>query len=63
MAKFLQADNEDSNQTALMQRIICVFVVYMSEGIFSHVETIYDKYLVQKAGAQNWSKFLTHCSV
>ena len=53
MAKFLQADNEDSNQTALMQRIICVFVVYMSEGIFSHVETIYDKYLVQKAGAQN----------
>ena len=36
-AKFLHADNEDSNQTARMRSLIWVFVGCTSEGTFSHV--------------------------
>ena len=34
--KFLSADNSDSDQTALMLRLIWVFVGYKSEGTFPH---------------------------
>ena len=34
---FLHADNEDSDQTARLRRLICVFVGRMSECSFSHV--------------------------
>ena len=33
----LQADNEDSDQTARMRRLVCLCWVYMSEVTFSHV--------------------------
>ena len=36
--KFLRVDNEDSNQTARMRRLIWVFVGHMSGGTFSHGE-------------------------
>ena len=36
-AKFLHADNEDSDQTARMRRLIWVFVGHMYEGAFSDV--------------------------
>ena len=35
-AKFLHADNEDSDQTARMRRLIRVFVSALSAGTFSH---------------------------
>ena len=33
-AQFLHADNEDSDQTARMHRLICAFDGHMSEGTF-----------------------------
>ena len=35
-AKFLHADNEDSEQTARMRRLICLRWAHMSDGTFKH---------------------------
>ena len=34
---FLHAENEDSDRTVRIHRLICVFVVRMSDGAFSNV--------------------------
>ena len=40
-AKFVHAENEDSDQTVRMSRLICLRLAYMSAGTFSHIVVQY----------------------
>ena len=42
-----EVDNEDSNQTARMRRLIWVFVGRMVNGMFSHVGHMYRGMLIK----------------
>ena len=47
-AKFLHADNEDSDQTARMRNLIRVSVVRSTESIFSHVSAYFCLFVLKQ---------------